>query len=129
MRLWRLISNQSLTRTYTNQTTSWLVHSWSTFGVRTCYKQTRTHKTHHGSKLREATTFPLIIYFVHGHGTNTEITFCLGTLEALGPVILSTDLLTRSQITGWNPLEGSTKSSCENLRLGGTLSASNSTKG
>jgi hypothetical protein len=37
--------------------------------------------------------------------------------------------LTRSQVTGWNPLEGFTKSSCRNLRLGGTLPASNSKKG
>jgi hypothetical protein len=37
--------------------------------------------------------------------------------------------LTRSQVTGWNPLEGSTKSSCRKLRLGGTLPASNSRKG
>jgi hypothetical protein len=37
--------------------------------------------------------------------------------------------LTRSQVTGWNPLEGSTKSSCGKLRLGGTLPASNSRKG
>jgi hypothetical protein len=38
-------------------------------------------------------------------------------------------LLTRSQVTGWNPLEGFIKSSCEKLRLGGTLPASNSKKG
>jgi hypothetical protein len=37
--------------------------------------------------------------------------------------------LTRSQVTRWNPLEGSTKSSCGKLRLGGTLPASNSRKG
>jgi hypothetical protein len=37
--------------------------------------------------------------------------------------------LTRSQVTGWNPLEGFTKSSCGKLRLGGTLLASNSRKG
>ncbi len=37
--------------------------------------------------------------------------------------------LTRSQVTGWNPLEGSTKSSCRKSRLGGTLPASNSRKG
>jgi hypothetical protein len=35
----------------------------------------------------------------------------------------------RSQVTGWNPLEGSTKSSCEKLRLVGTLPASNSRQG
>jgi hypothetical protein len=37
--------------------------------------------------------------------------------------------LTRSQVTGWNPLEGFTKSSCGKLRLGGTLPTSNSRKG
>ncbi len=37
--------------------------------------------------------------------------------------------VTRSQVTRWNPLEGSTKSSCRKLKLGGTLPASNSRKG
>jgi hypothetical protein len=35
----------------------------------------------------------------------------------------------RSQVTRWNPLEGSTKLSCGKLRLGSTLPASNSRKG
>ncbi len=47
MRLRRMTSNQSLTRTYTNQTTSWLVHSLSNFGAKTSHRQTWTHKTHH----------------------------------------------------------------------------------
>jgi hypothetical protein len=38
-------------------------------------------------------------------------------------------IMTRSQVTGWNPLEGSIKPSCGKLRLGGTLPASNSIKG
>jgi hypothetical protein len=37
--------------------------------------------------------------------------------------------MTRSQVMGWNPLEGFTKSSCRKLKLGGTLPASNSRKG
>jgi hypothetical protein len=37
---------------------------------------TWTHKTHHGPDLGEATTFPLIVYFMHGHGTNTQMSFC-----------------------------------------------------
>jgi hypothetical protein len=37
--------------------------------------------------------------------------------------------MTRSQVTGWNPVEGFTKSSCGKLKLGGTLPASNSRKG
>jgi hypothetical protein len=70
--------HQLLTRTYTNQT-SWLMHSLGTFGVRMSHGQPQTHKTHHGPDLREATTFPLIVYSVPGHGTNTQMTFCLGT--------------------------------------------------
>jgi hypothetical protein len=55
--------HQSFTRTCTNQTTSWLVHSFSTFGVRTSHMKTRTHKTHHSPDLGEATTFPLYSIF------------------------------------------------------------------
>ncbi len=29
----------------------------------------------------EATTFPLIVYSVLGHGTSTQMSFCLGSLE------------------------------------------------
>jgi hypothetical protein len=79
MRLGRMTSNQSFTWTCTNQTTSWLVHSWSTFGVRTNHRQIWTHKTHHGLDLGEATTFPLIVYFVPGHETSTQMSFCPGT--------------------------------------------------
>jgi hypothetical protein len=49
----------------------------------------------------------------------------IGKLEKL--IYWST--LTRSQVTGWNPLEGFTKSSCGKLKLGGTLPAPNSRKG
>jgi hypothetical protein len=78
MRLERMTSNQSLTWTYTNQTKSWLVHSWSIFGARMNHGQTRTHKTHHGPDLGEATTFPFIVYFVPSHRTNTQMSFCPG---------------------------------------------------
>jgi hypothetical protein len=74
MGLGRMTSNQSFTRTCKNQIINWLVHSLSTFSARTNHKQTRTHKTHktqHGSDLGEATTFPLIIYFVPSHGIST----------------------------------------------------------
>jgi hypothetical protein len=47
MRLGRVTSNQSLTQTWINRITSWLMHSWNTFGVRTNYGQIRIHKTHH----------------------------------------------------------------------------------
>ncbi len=53
---------------------------------------------------------------------------CPSTPEVLW-VREHTPTLTRSQVTGWNPLEGFTKSSCGKLRLGSTLPASNSRKG
>jgi hypothetical protein len=34
------------------------------------------HKTHHSLDLGETTTFPLIVYFVPNHGTNTQMSFC-----------------------------------------------------
>jgi hypothetical protein len=72
-------ASQLLTRTYTNQTTSCLVHSCSTFGAQTSHGQTRTHKIHHGMDLGEATTFPLIVFYVLGHEANTQMSFCPGT--------------------------------------------------
>jgi hypothetical protein len=63
-------------RTYTNQTASWLVHSWSTFGAQMNHGQTHTHKIHHGPDLREVTTFPLIIFSVSGHEASTQMSFC-----------------------------------------------------
>jgi hypothetical protein len=38
--------------------------------------QTWTHKTHHNPNLGEATTFPLIVYFVLDDGTSTQMSFC-----------------------------------------------------
>jgi hypothetical protein len=70
---------QLFTRTCTNQTTSWLMHSRSTFDARTNHEQTRTHKTHHDPDSGEATTFPLIVFFVLGYGVSTQMPFCLRT--------------------------------------------------
>ncbi len=67
---------QLFTRTCTNQTTSWLVHSWSTFGARTNHGHTQTHKTHHSSDFKEAITFPIIVLFVPSHGAYTQMSFC-----------------------------------------------------
>jgi hypothetical protein len=67
--------HQLLTRTCTNQTTSWLVHNLNIFGARKNHEQTWTHKTHHNTDLGEATTFPLIIYSMAGHGTNIQMAF------------------------------------------------------
>jgi len=44
-------------------------------------------------------------------------------------IIQKGECMTRSQVPGWNPLEGFTKSNCGKLRLGSTLPASNSKKG
>ncbi len=64
----------------TNQTISWLMCGWSTFGARTNHGHTPTHKTHHSLDLGEATTFPFIILYVPGHvGTCTQMSFCPGT--------------------------------------------------
>jgi len=69
---------QLFTWIYINQTTSWLVRSWNTFGTRMNHEQPRTHKTHHGLNLREATTFPFIIFFVPNHRACIQMSFCLG---------------------------------------------------
>jgi hypothetical protein len=71
-----MTSIQSLTVIYTNQTTSWLVHGLGTFGAKTHHGQTRTHKTHHDLDLGEATTFPLIVYYVPLHGGHIQMAFC-----------------------------------------------------
>jgi hypothetical protein len=63
---------------HTNQITSWLVHSCSTFGAWTHHRQTQTQ---HNPDLGEVTTFPLIVLFVFGHGACTQMSFCLGTLK------------------------------------------------
>jgi len=81
--------HQLFTQTYTNQTKSWLMHSWSIFGVKMSHGQPQTHKTHHGPDLGEATTFPLIVYFVPLHKTHIQMAFCpriakVGTFVTLG---------------------------------------------
>jgi len=54
------------------------VHSWNTFGARTSHEQTQTHKIHHILDLGEATTFPLIVYFVSLHEAHIQMAFCPG---------------------------------------------------
>jgi hypothetical protein len=70
--------HQLLTRTYTNQTTSLLMHSLSTFRVKTSQGQTWIH-THHDSNLEETTTSPLIVYSMPFHEAHIQMTFCFGT--------------------------------------------------
>jgi hypothetical protein len=48
------------------------VHSWNIFVVRTSHGQTRTHKIHHSPDLGQATTFPLIVYFVPLHEAHIQ---------------------------------------------------------
>jgi hypothetical protein len=72
-------AGQLFTWIYTNQTTSWLVHSWSTFHARMSHGQTWIHKIHHGLDLGEATTFSLIILFVPSHKASTQMSFCSKT--------------------------------------------------
>jgi hypothetical protein len=43
--------------------------------------QTRIHKIHHNLDLGEATTFPLILYYVLGHETSTRMSFLCGSPE------------------------------------------------
>ncbi len=76
MKLKKMTSNQSLTWTCTNQTTSWLMQSLNIFNAKIHHKQIRIHKTHHGPDLREATTFPVIVDSVLGHRTSTQMAFC-----------------------------------------------------
>ncbi len=52
------------------------MHSWSIFGAKTSHEQPQTHKTHHNPELGEATTFPLIVYFVVLHGGYIQMAFC-----------------------------------------------------
>jgi len=84
----RVTSNQLFTRTYTNQTTSWLVRNLSIFSARTSHGQTQTHKTHHSSDLREVTTFPLVVDCMPGHDANAQMSFCPKILKIGIPVTL-----------------------------------------
>ncbi len=115
MRLKRMTRNQSLTPTCTNQTTSWLMHSWSIFGAKTSHGQTQTHKTHHGPDLGETTTFLLIVYSVPSHRTNTQMTFCLGTSKWESRNSQSLDSRNFGESKFWGPI---TLSIDLRLRLG-----------
>jgi len=51
------------------------MHNWNIFGAKMSHKQTWTHKTQHGLNLGEATTSPLIVYFVPLHEAHIQMTF------------------------------------------------------
>jgi hypothetical protein len=77
--LGRATSGSIIHTTCTNHTTSWLMCSWNTFDALTSHEQTWSHNTHHNLDMGETTTFPLILFSVLGHGTCTQMSFCLGT--------------------------------------------------
>jgi hypothetical protein len=88
--------HQLLIWTCTNQTTSWLVHSLNTFGTRMSHGQTQTHKTYHNLDLGEATTLPLIVYFVPSHEASTQMSFPkLGLMPLRRPITLYENLQLR----------------------------------
>jgi hypothetical protein len=94
--------HQLLTWIYTKPNIRWLVHSCNTFGAKTTHMQIRTHKTHHGPDLGEATTFPLIIYYVPLHEAHIQMGVLkfpkLGLLQLWSPITLCADLRLR-----WSP--------------------------
>ncbi len=90
------------------------MHSWSIFSARTNHGQTQIHKTHHGPNLREATTFPLIIFFMPCFKACTQMSFCPETTKLGVLKFLKLGLL---QL--WRPI-----TTCANLRLRWSLKQS-----
>jgi len=83
-------------------------HSWNIFYARMNHGQTQTHKIHHHPDLGKATTSPLIVFYVLGHGASTWMSFCpetpnlgvskfpkLGLLWLWRPIILCKNLRLR----------------------------------
>ncbi len=85
---------QLFTQTCINQTISWLVRGWNTFGARMSHGHTWTHKTHYSMDLGEAITFLLIALFVINHGGFIQMSFCLKTLKLGVPKFSKLGLLT-----------------------------------
>jgi hypothetical protein len=52
------------------------MRSYNIFGAWMNHGQMRTHKTHHSLGLGEATTFPLIVFFMFSHEASTQMSFC-----------------------------------------------------
>ncbi len=98
--------------------TSWLVHSWNTFGARKSHKQTQTYKTHHGLNLGEATTFPFIVYFVPLHEAHIQMAVATLRLPRLwGPITVCADLwlkwgLKQSYSSHWELFNGMSHITC-----------------
>jgi hypothetical protein len=84
------------------------MHSLSTFRARMSHGQTWTHKTHHGSDLGEAITFPFIVYSVPLHEAHIQMAFCPKRDFRMGVLKFSKLGLPRL----WGPI-----TLCANLRL------------
>jgi hypothetical protein len=67
--------DQLFKHTCTNQTINWLVRSWITFAWMN-HGHTQTQKIHYILDLREAITFPLILFSMISHGGCTLMSFC-----------------------------------------------------
>jgi len=93
---------QLFTQICTNQTISWLVRGWNTFGAWMNHMHTRTHKTHHVLDLGEATTFPLIVFSMPNHGAWTQMSFCPKTLKTPKLGVLKFSKLGLLQL--WRPI-------------------------
>jgi len=91
-----------------NQPTSWLIHIRNILGVGTSHRQPWTHLTHHSPDLREATTFPHIIFSASLHCTCIWMAFFSRNSQS-GVPKLSWFKLPRL----WAFI-----TSCSNLRLG-----------
>jgi hypothetical protein len=90
----------------------------------------QTHKTHHSPDSGEASTFPLIVYFVPLHEAQIQMAFCpgtpkmgvlklpkLGLLQFWGPITLCADLwlrwsLKQSYSLCWEPFNGMLHVTC-----------------
>jgi hypothetical protein len=57
------------------------VRSYNIFGAQIHHEQTWTHKIHHGLDLGEATTFPLVVFFMPGRWAYAQMSFCPGILK------------------------------------------------
>jgi hypothetical protein len=77
---------QLFIQTCINQT-SWLVNIYNILGARMSHGQMWTHKIHYGPDLGEATTFPLIVFFVFSYGVGTQMSFCHVVILKIGTTV------------------------------------------
>jgi hypothetical protein len=97
--LGQMINRSIIHTNQTNQTTSWLVCNWNTFDAWTNHWHTQTNKIHHRPDLGEATTFPLIVFSMLGHGGCTQMSFCPKT-----PKLRISKFLKLGLLPLWRPI-------------------------